>query len=234
MRTLIIPDLHHKMDNADYWLRTQEYDRAIFLGDFFDDYGDDVCHAQATATWVRKRIETTEDVFLLGNHDLPYRFPDMLAAFCPGFTQPKAWGINQIFTPEHWQRFRVAHLEQGFLFSHAGFHPYWAEGLSHEELLARGEQALEKAAQDEFDSLLGAGLDRGGNHVIGGPLWLDWETFQPVPGLNQIVGHSPGAEVREKHGKESRNYCLDVGHGSASAIVEDGDVTFEQRLPRRR
>jgi len=42
MRSLIIPDLHHQTENADYWLNSQRYDRVIFLGDYFDNFGDKV------------------------------------------------------------------------------------------------------------------------------------------------------------------------------------------------
>jgi len=42
MRTLIIPDIHNHIENADYWLTNEEYDRVVFLGDYFDHFGDDV------------------------------------------------------------------------------------------------------------------------------------------------------------------------------------------------
>lgn len=68
MRTLIIPDLHHHMENAERWFATQGFERAIFLGDFFDDFGDGLEDAKHTALWLRNRIESAPaDVFLLGD-----------------------------------------------------------------------------------------------------------------------------------------------------------------------
>ena len=87
MRTLIIPDLLHHTENADYWLCSQSYDRAIFLGDYFDNFGNNVSDSRLSASWLRKRIETTDDVMLLGIHDAPYLFPNLDAMYCPGFTR---------------------------------------------------------------------------------------------------------------------------------------------------
>ena len=39
VRFLIIPDIHNETVNADHWLNTQQFDRAIFLGDYFDSPG---------------------------------------------------------------------------------------------------------------------------------------------------------------------------------------------------
>jgi hypothetical protein len=96
---------------------------------------------------------------------------------------------------------------------------------------------------------------------VGGITWLDWTTeFQPVPGLHQIVGHTPGEFTRGRHldpdGAEvkievrkatviedmpgagrrpwrSLNWCLDTGLKQV-AIVDDKGVnvfTLEQEPP---
>ena len=114
MRTLIIPDLHHHTENAEHWLNSQRFDRVIFLGDYFDDFGDNVNDARRTALWLRRRMEHTDDVFLLGYHDAAYLFPECAALYCPGFTKAKARGIHEILRPEHWRRFRLATVEQGW------------------------------------------------------------------------------------------------------------------------
>src|SRR6266478_5050422 len=96
MRTLIIPDLHHHTENADYWLRSQTYDRVILLGDFFDDFGDDISDARQTAMWLRRRLDSSDDVVLLGNHDAAYMFSHLDALYCPGFTRAKAKAIQEV------------------------------------------------------------------------------------------------------------------------------------------
>jgi hypothetical protein len=224
MRTLIIPDLHHRTDNAEHWLATQRYDRVVFLGDYFDNFGDDVNDARRTAMWLRDRIEKTDDIFLLGNHDVSYMFPSDPQLYCPGFTPAKARGIGEILRPEHWQRLRLAHAEQGRLMSHAGFHPVWIKEPTVQWILQRCEQAMQKATRHVVDPILGAGEDRGGLQRFGGPLWMDWDNLMPIPGINQVVGHTPGDYVRERIKPKSRNYCLDVGNASVAAILMDRNL----------
>jgi hypothetical protein len=39
---------------------------------------------------------------------------------------------------------------------------------------------------------------------------MDWDELVPIPGLNQLVGHTPDKSVRHKNTKTSRNICLDT------------------------
>lgn len=229
MRALIIPDLHNGTEHADHWLRSQSYDRVIFLGDFFDNFGDDASDARLAAAWLRARMESSDDVMLLGNHDAAYMFAQVDAMYCPGFTKAKAKAINEILKPRHWQRFKLAHIEQGWLLSHAGFHPTWTRTPTTKRFIEDCADVLEKAARGVVDPLLGCGYDRGGPQPIGGPLWLDWDSLVPIRGINQIVGHTPGTEVRERRSKDSRNYCLDVRNGAVAALLEGDRLTIVQR-----
>jgi len=230
MRTLIIPDIHNHTDHADHWLATQRHDRVVFLGDFFDDFGDDVNDARRTAMWLRNRMEEFDDIFLLGNHDAAYMFPRDPQLFCPGFTPAKARGIGEILRPEHWKRFRLAHAEQAWLMSHAGFHPVWIKEPTVERILNRCDQAMQRAKRHVVDPVLGAGEDRGCLQRFGGPPWMDWKNLIPIPGINQMVGHTPGNEVRENTAPDSRNYCIDVGNASVTAILSNGKLKFLERV----
>ena len=227
MRTLIVPDIHNHIENADHWLSSQTCEQVVFLGDYFDNFGDNAGDARKTAFWLRNRMDSTDDVFLLGNHDVPYMFPGMDELYCPGFTRAKAKAIHEILKAEHWHRFKLAHEEQGWLLSHAGFHPVWMEEPTVEKILRRCGEAMRRVARGDVDPILGMGLDRGGwLQNFGGPLWMDWDTLVPIPGINQIVGHTPGAEVRVKITTKSRNFCLDVENASVAAMLSDGKVTI--------
>ena len=229
MRTLIIPDIHNRTDHADHWLATQRHDRVVFLGDYFDNFGDDVNDARRTAMWLRDRMEKNDDVFLLGNHDASYMFPLNPQLYCPGFTPAKARGIGEILRPEHWQRLRIAHAEQRWLISHAGFHPVWVEERTVEWILGRCDDAMRQAKRGVFDSILGAGVDRGGALPFGGPLWMDWSSLEPIAGIHQIVGHTPGETVRKMVKPKSKNYCLDVRNASVAAVLADGKLEILEK-----
>jgi hypothetical protein len=222
MRAVIIPDLHHHVERADHWIAAVPHDRVIFLGDYFDDFGDGPADAHRTASWLANRIETTADIFLLGNHDAAYLFPDEPDLYCQGFTEEKSRAIGEVLGEKHWQRFQLAHVEQGWLVSHAGFHPVWIKEPTVERIIRRCETAMGRAKRGIVDPILGNGEDRGGLQRFGGPLWMDWGSLRPIPSINQIVGHTPGDAVREKITDESSNYCIDVQHASVAGVLEDG------------
>ena len=56
-RTLVIPDVHNRIDRADWFLRELEsiVDRVVFLGDYFDDWGDGPIEAERTARRHQRR-----------------------------------------------------------------------------------------------------------------------------------------------------------------------------------
>jgi hypothetical protein len=57
------------------------------------------------------------------------------------------------------------------------------------------------------------GMARGGFTPVGGLLWCDWSReFQPVPGLNQVMGHTPARTFRTIRGMTSENWCIDVSN----------------------
>src|SRR5439155_3329797 len=158
----------------------------------------------------RRRMDASLDIFLLGNHDAAYMFPNHPELYCPGFTRAKARATREILRPEHWARFQLAYFEQGWLISHAGFHLTWIERPTVSRILRRCGKAMSLARRGKVDPILAFGEARGGLQRYVGPLWMDWSSFQPISGINQIVGHTAGNEVREYCMPESKNYCLDV------------------------
>jgi hypothetical protein len=67
---LILPDLHHHVENAEHWLRTQPFDHAIFLGDFFDDFNDNVSEAGRTGDIIFADTLTFHDAGSLSSTDM--------------------------------------------------------------------------------------------------------------------------------------------------------------------
>ena len=249
-KTLVLGDLHHHVGHADLILAAEApWTRAVFLGDFFDDFTDGPEHARATARWLERRMADPRLVFLWGNHDLPYAFPLNAALWCPGFTRAKQEAVAEVLTPAHWERFRLCHREGPWLLSHAGFHPSVCPGLGRGP---GGQTTVERACVAALDAirdspvwpirgrplpaLLAWGRDRGGDVPVSGLTWLDWSRLVPVPGVHQIVGHTPDAHaaLRARHGPAgtSFNFCLDHGHGRTYAVLApDGTATFKELLP---
>lgn len=240
MTTIIIPDIHQAfswVEPALEYLNTKyNYDEVIFLGDYFDNFGDIPLHAGHTASWLQKSIYDPKRVHLLGNHDMPYLAKGNSSQWCPGFTSSKSIVINNVLTPGDWSKFKAAHFSQDFLFSHAGFHP---DIVSHpitgiptaEQLVIDAQKALQRVIMGDYDKLFLPG-SRMAEPTKGGITWCDWDDeFLPIDGINQIVGHTPSPEttLEPKHlmTNLSQNWCLDrCGRNYFIGILIDGKLTF--------
>ena len=224
--TLVVGDLHNHTAKADWWLQNVPFEKAVFLGDFFDSHEDTPEDARRTALWLKKRLRDPRIVLLLGNHDVQYAWPENDALVCPGYSREKAEVIRSILQPEDWAGMRIAYFLDGWLASHAAFHPVWITDPSAERILARCEVAEKKAAQGKLDPIFAWGEIPGGLQRFSGPLWLAWEHFQPIPGINQICGHTPGETVRFCATADATNICIDAGNGSVAAMISEGEVVL--------
>ncbi len=229
MRTIVIPDLHNSVLWVRPFLDRTPHDEVVFLGDYFDDFGDGPEEARETALWLREAIHIPNSVFLMGNHDMPYRFPEVDFLHCPGFDDAKCRAVSPILGERQWARFGLVHFTQGWFLSHAGLSVasfgYPQQGWGPETVAMACHNALEKAKNGKPDKVLAWGADRGGPDRFGGITWQCWSAFRPVKGWNQIVGHTPDTEVRIRRGPSSVNYCIDTLCHHA-AIIEDGEVAI--------
>ena len=240
MKTLIIPDIHNKIDAADkvvdYFV--DDVDEIVFLGDYFDDFGDTVYDARNTANWLKKNINNPKFVMLLGNHCLPYMFPKTDYLRCSGNTRDKSEVINNILNKNDWNQFKLAYETQGYWISHAGITKHHfecpIEGISRDRIYKLCDKALKDAESGVYNSILGAGYSRGGRERIGGITWCDWRSdFTPVHGLKQIVGHTKDktfrtAYVPNKKNKEGEAYCIDCDL-KYFGLIDNGEFKIIER-----
>lgn len=232
MRTLIIPDIHHKWKKAEQIILHNEYDNIIFLGDYFDDFDDTIEDAKDTAKWLKDALTLKNSTFLLGNHDTGYAFPRNPYLKCSGFSVEKCNAINRILTPDDWGKFKLFHFHQEYYISHGGISPYIfahpTHGISKERLEVQCHEAWEMARDNLYTWYLGSGVARGGLQPYGGIIWLDFNIeFEPIPNISQIVGHTPGKVVRMQMGENSLNYCLDT-HLNHIGFLENTILRYEE------
>lgn len=220
MRSLILSDIHNKWRIVqDIIDREKDIDYRFFLGDIYDDFGDTLEQIEETAKWHKSALNDLKNVFLFGNHDIYYRFPQNQHLRCSGNTWAKAEVINKVLTQADWLKTQLFAEVDGWLLSHAGVDRNWTD------LNKTCCDALAQTQAGLYAPLFGAGWARGGSLPKGGILWQDWnEEFEPVGGLRQIVGHTPGKEPRFK----GDNVCLDT-HLEHFGILEDGELTIKDR-----
>lgn len=238
MRTLIIGDLHHHTATADAIRAEEAHDHVVFLGDFFDDFYDSPLDARNTALWVKERLADGRSTLLFGNHDLPYAFNGAEFSFlaCSGFTRDKQASVAKVLGSADWEQMRACALVGPWLASHAGFHRELLPAdilRDPTALAARCQHALAELRQHRPDDLFAAGRDRGGWAPVGGVTWGDWERFEGVDGVHQIVGHTPSRKhpLREWTTPRTNNYCIDFLNGQTYAVVEAEKTTFKRHHP---
>jgi len=193
-RILVVGDIHHEWQRAEALLQNlrSRYDQAVLLGDYFDDEGDTPAMAAATARWLARSLARPERIHLLGNHDLSYIFPTNAHLWCPSFSGEKCLAIEAELKDAPIKHLRLAWAASGWLFSHAGLNRQIATGGNAATLARRVNALLPKLAEDHYEPWVAPGHARGGLEKIGGVTWLDWEReFEPIAGLNQVVGHTP-------------------------------------------
>ena len=196
--TLIIGDIHHRTDWADKVLNRfgADCDQVVLLGDYFDDFGDSPERMRTTCRWLRASLAKPNRIHLLGNHDASFCNKDHRQCRCPGHTPGKQQVFDEELAGVAPNALRIATQVGGWLLSHAGFSAALARDQTAGEIVLMAERELDRIAAGRDSNLLHVGTSRGGYDRVGGPLWLDWaREFRPVPGLNQIVGHSPAKGV---------------------------------------
>ena len=207
MRTLVIPDLHLNFIRVQKVIDTVPHDKLVLTGDYFDAYGSTSEGTRDTAIWLKKNIlHNPKVVPLMGNHDTSYIFNTNRNFRCSGYREEYNQIVNSILTEEDKAKFGVYHIDQGYVFSHAGLtNELWREysakfteqGATETKIdfFDRVMKVISKesidAAKSNYDTVLfAAGWDRGGIYRHGGMNWVDWSHLSPIKGINQIVGHS--------------------------------------------
>lgn len=204
--SLIIPDIHHRWAEAEKIIASVKHDEVIFLGDYFDDFGDTPEMVEETCDWLNASVKKATRIHLFGNHDQHYAY-DYRSFRCSGYEQWKAILINDQVSRNTWDKVKWYHvLDETWLLTHAGLHkshlPKDIQALSSDRPLFLKEIAnfldvelvagFRKAANNESAWIFNAGRSRGGLFNVGGITWCDYEReFHPIAGLNQILGHTP-------------------------------------------
>jgi hypothetical protein len=230
MKTIVISDLHNRVDWVEPFLSSLTYDRVVFLGDYFDDFFDTNKHIVAAAKWLSQSLEHEDRIHLMGTHDMWYRFPTNIFLSASGNTEGKCKRINKILTPEDWNKLVLYHSEQGFLLTHAGLHPSIS---TLKAIPSAAEKAMTDAKNGKTNKLTEAGFARGGfSQSYGGITWLDWNVeFEPIPNVNQIVGHTELEKQnwipQQKITENSINYCIDTRNRHYGVLENNVFEIFE-------
>lgn len=225
-RAVVIPDVHNKWKKAESIVAAESPDRTIFLGDYFDDFGDTPADAAATTEWLAGSMADKSRVHLVGNHDLNY-MSSLPGLHCAGRDPIKGIAIAKRgidwprLEPFCWLGTAGGAAEDMWLCTHAGLSATFLESV-RPGAAAPDVDGVLGAARIDLDRVddeghrhvfLQAGAARGGLDETGGIVWCDYNLeFEDVPGLRQIFGHTRGGQVRHGRGPggKGEHYCIDT------------------------
>ncbi len=197
------------------------------LGDYFDDFDDNPDDMRKTCKWLKTALEDPDDVFLMGNHCFAYLSYELGVrwGFCSGWTPAKQEVFHDYFPGDILLRHcRWLIRCQDWLISHAGLsndlYRSFSRRKTEEEIFHWVNDAENALTAGVAHPAFLAGVDRGGPQKVGGILWCDWERFKPIPGIHQVVGHTPADKV----GYKKASVCLDT-HLRHYGLLEGGKLT---------
>lgn len=249
-RYLVVPDVHHATERAEALIEQYPGRTVVFLGDYFDDFADSPADAERTARWLAWSLRQPGRIHLMGNHDAAYRWAGL--THCPGWTEQKHRRVSAVMHSGLWELCKIHHVVRGerpIVLSHAGFtianlfnvhdpmdlkpgnRLEFLRQISCQEILElidkEAQLCISKASCNARHHFFQYG-SRMGCRLPGGPWWLDMQKFAPIPGIDQIVGHTILSQPKELHlpnkkCTRSANWFIDTKSNHA-ALIDDGAV----------
>ena len=188
MKTIVVGDLHGQFEIAEAVLERNQ--PVVFIGDYMDSFTRPAADQIKTVQVVTQAVKDGNATALFGNHELSYMYPEMR---CSGYEETKRLMFQHLDVSMLQSYVQI----EGFLISHAG--------VSNDLLDNLGLTLGEYLEAGNFNQI---GRSRGGRSAVGGLFWCDWNyDFTPVPGTNQIVGHTRGSSIRQF--QDTNNWCID-------------------------
>lgn len=225
MKIIVLPDIHGR----DFWKsaveRIDDCDKVVFVGDYFDPYnfeGISVVDAIGNFREILHFVKEHPDkvVMLLGNHDLPYFSEQYRALSSYHCRWSRDWHdvISEMFEANR-QLFKMAHVEDDVLFTHAGCSTKWLKSIHAEP--ASLSDLVEKlnslpSTEKGLRQLYMVSRHRGGWNKAGSCVWADVDELVHTP----MDLHIDGKAVKQVFG-----HTLQVDYDREGNIVSGPPVT---------
>ena len=247
MKTIILGDTHAR----DTWKQIIElendFDRVVFLGDYFDSY--DLSGVIQLHNFLEivefKKTSDKEVVLLFGNHDYHYMRGFNGQYHYSGYQPAFAWQFGEAIH-ENMEHLQMCYLFDNILCTHAGVSSVWLEKhfpntqITNLESVSMMVDTINdhfkfKPNVFEFD-----GWDPYGDNVTQSPIWIRPKSLmQSNKDTNlkkqvvQVVGHTQQTNIFEsfKSSKKTmgnKYFMIDCIETKGYMVVEDGIMIAKQ------
>ena len=237
-KIIVLGDIHGRQT----WklaLQTQEWDKAIFVGDYFDTH-DDIPGVEQLNNFEQickfKRNSVKPIILLIGNHDHHY-FPEVGYSGTSGY-QAKIAKSFEFAINENRDLLQMSHYERNTLFSHAGVGEHYLDVICKLKNLEKPDYTAEKIS--EFINELWKNLplafsymrfDNSGYGECMGqtPIWIRPKSLHKdsremnKEGIVQVVGHTQVKTIDIEACTKTGIFTIDaLGTSGEYLIIEDG------------
>lgn len=206
MKTIAIGDTHGRQ-NWKQIVSENEFDKIIFIGDYFDTH-EDVSALQQIHNFKEiieyKELNMDKVVLLFGNHDFHYlRNVD---EHYSGFQEWHKFDIQEkLHNALDKNLMQMCLVHNNFLFSHAGVSKTWLKnnilnkGAPLDDLI----NALFKYKPLAFKFTVGKNYDNYGDDITQTPIWIRPKSLfiDMIDNYIQVVGHTTQEQVKQIDGK---------------------------------
>ena len=190
MKVIVIGDIHANKDWEEVY-RTESFDKLIFLGDYFDTFGDESAYQQMAN--LQRILDLTKDddrvIRLFGNHDLHY----IIDSSYSGYQYAHSFLIKNLLI-NNINLFRACAIVDDVIYSHAGITTTWCEEVCVSlNNLERDINDLFKYKPNSFDfSYRGFRTNPNGDNAYQSPMWVRPYSlsYDKVSNKWMVVGHT--------------------------------------------
>ena len=185
-------------------------------------------------------VETYATEVLVGNHELAVLEGFDLFEQTSESRRLRRVFLDRVLSSDRATAWKAVTCVDGVLISHAGIARHYAPAF-HRDCLGRPE-LLADLLNREFLQAVRRELECGDwddDGILGdrGPLWFrpdGWAGAGPLPGVTQVVGHSPPVPALEADGFFMVDPCVFRGRGDPLryryAVIEAGRVRVEEGM----
>ena len=184
MKIAVIPDQHQHTHWKKIIPRIDEFDKIIFLGDYFDDWKNKWPHQMTNFLSIIKfKKENLEKVDLLwGNHETSYYHDEQ----CSGYQYEHYFEIVEVLRKNK-NLLEVVSIYDKWIFCHAGVSEAWMKCAAITDVNSINDLFKERPNYFRWVGPHGAG-----DNYNEGPLWIRPNALMAnaVDNYHQCVGHT--------------------------------------------
>lgn len=226
MKIVALGDTHGR----DIWKKIvkveEDFDKFIFIGDYFDsrediDASKQIENFKEILTF--KKENPDKVTLIIGNHDFHYL--KGCGETYSGYQQYAAMDINEVLQPALTSgHLQICHVFDEYIFSHAGLTQTWCENNDID--LFNIEESVNVKFMKSMESFrfeYGENLNRSGDDVTQPPIWVRIPSLlkDMVKGFTYVIGHTT---IKEMHMANNIIAIDCLGTSKEYLVIQNGEA----------